>query len=86
MKRLIIAFIISVAFIGGFIAGQTVPKVQADPAADPGSQNDPLVSQSYVNRMVDSKTTELQNKINELQTKAEALQQKLNGLEKTAQN
>ena len=63
-SSIIILVIAAVVFAGlGFVVGQVMAE-----GNNPGSANDPVVSQSYVDELVGVKVTELQNQIDEIQS------------------
>ena len=63
-SSIIILVIAAVVFAGlGFVVGQVMAE-----GSNPGSANDPVVSQSYVDELVGVKVTELQNQIDNIQT------------------
>ena len=63
-SSIIILVIAAVVFAGlGFVVGQVMAE-----GSNPGSADDPVVSQSYVDELVGVKVTELQNQIDNIQT------------------
>lgn len=68
-NKIILVIVAVVCIAVGFAVGQVV---QAS-FNSPGSENDPLVSQSYVETIVGERTAALQTQIEELQTQLTAL-------------
>ena len=61
-SSIVILVIAAVVFAGlGFVVGQVMTE-----GNNPGSADDPVVSQSYVDELVGVKVTELQNQIDEI--------------------
>lgn len=72
MKKsgVIVLIVASIVFLAiGFYVGQTASAV----LNTPGSEDDPLVAQSYVESLVGERTAALQTQIDELQKQIEAL-------------
>ena len=64
-SSIIILVIAAVVFTGlGFVVGQVMAE-----GSNPGSADDPVVSQTYVDELVGVRVTELQNQIDELNAK-----------------
>lgn len=77
-KRAVIAaaLVVLVALFGGFWTGRMVQADVASPA-DPGSTQDPLVTQSYVDAQLRSQVQTLQNQVTALQNRIAVLETKL---------
>jgi uncharacterized protein YgiM (DUF1202 family) len=70
-KGAVILIVVAIVCVGvGFAVGYVVQAA----FNSPGSENDPLVSQSYVETIVGERTATLQTQIEELQTQLDALQ------------
>ncbi|MEL7564784.1 MAG: SH3 domain-containing protein [Dehalobacterium sp.] len=75
--RLALLVVAAIVFLSvGFVIGQIVQAA----GTVPGTAGNPLVSQSYVEKVVGETVAELENKLDEMESKVTALQEKIDDL------
>jgi cobalamin biosynthesis Mg chelatase CobN len=76
--RIALLFIAAMVFLAvGFVIGQIVQAA----GTIPGTAGDPLVAQSYVEKVVEKTVSDLQSKLDEMESKVAALEAKIESLE-----
>jgi len=75
--RLALLVVAAIVFLSvGFVIGQIVQAA----GTIPGTAGDPLVAQSYVEKVVGETVADLQSKLDEMESKVTALQETIDGL------
>jgi len=73
--------IVLIGAVLSIIVGFTLGKAVIADSPEPGSQADPVVSQSYADKAIQERVTELEKEVAELQVQALALQDTVNTLQ-----
>lgn len=79
LKRTLIVVFCTAFLAAGFVAGGQ--QANAGPGGEPGSNSDPLVTKSYVDKAAGQKLSDLERQVKELQEKVVRLQETVSRLE-----
>lgn len=80
-KHITTILILALVFSGGIFLGK---EVLAGGQSEPGTEDNPLVAESYLNQEVEFRTSEMEERISKLEERVEELKAEIKYLEEQA--